>query len=40
MMLELLDITSWPVWIQVPAILSGLWMLFKMATVPYWGPSV
>ncbi len=40
MMLDLLDIAAWPTWVQIPAILAALWMLFKMATVPYWGPSV
>lgn len=39
-MIELFDMSAWPVWIQVPGAILGLWFAFKTITMPYWGPAV
>lgn len=36
---DLINIAVWPLWLQIPAVIIGLWVLWKALTVPYWGPT-
>jgi len=31
---------GWPLWAQVPLFLFGLWGVWKLLTVPMWGPRI
>lgn len=34
-----LNMAAWPLWLQVPGAIIGIWGLWKLLTLPYWGPT-
>lgn len=36
---ELIYIANWPLWLQIPGAILGLWALWKISTFGYWGPT-